>query len=67
MNRQPLTNGLVSVGMYARGKFCGNLQVLRPSERQAVRPLCAMPREWVADSLVKSTANQTECCIGFKE
>ena len=30
--RQPLTNGLASCGVYARGKFCGNLKVCRPSE-----------------------------------
>ena len=29
---QPLTSGLASVGVYARGKFCGNLKVYRPSE-----------------------------------
>ena len=26
------TNGLASVGVYARGKFCGNLKICRPSE-----------------------------------
>ena len=26
------TDGLASVGVYARGKFCGNLEVCRPSE-----------------------------------
>ena len=29
--QQP-TNGLASCGVYARGKFCGNLKVCRPSE-----------------------------------
>jgi len=28
--RQPLTNGLASCGVSARGKFCGNLKVLSP-------------------------------------
>jgi len=27
-----LTSGLASVGVYARGKFCGNLKVCCPSE-----------------------------------
>ena len=29
---EPLTNGLASCGVYARGKFSGNLKVLRPCE-----------------------------------
>ena len=28
----PITSGLASVGVYARGKFSGNLKVCRPSE-----------------------------------
>ena len=30
--RQLPTSGLASVGVYARGKFCGNLKVCRPFE-----------------------------------
>ena len=29
---EPPTNGLASCGVSARGKFCGDLKVLRPSE-----------------------------------
>ena len=29
---QHITSGLASVGVYARGKFCGNLKVCRPFE-----------------------------------
>ena len=30
MTKLPPTNGLASCGVYARGKFCGNLKVLSP-------------------------------------
>jgi len=46
------TNGLVSVGVYARGKFCGNLKVSCPSEllhsparTPSRRPLSASSRQ----------------------
>ena len=32
INALPPTNGWVSCGVYARGKFSGNLKVYRPSE-----------------------------------
>ena len=38
---QPLTSGLASGGVYARGKFCGNLKVLHPPEHQATKTLGA--------------------------
>ena len=32
INAERPTNGLASCGVYARGKFCGNLKVYRPCE-----------------------------------
>ena len=46
---EPLTNGLASCGVYARGKFCGNLNFVArlgfcapPSDRQAAATLGAI-------------------------
>ena len=54
--RQPPTNGLASCGVSARGKFCGNLKVCRPSEL-----LCSPARTPSRQPLaaMRVTAHQT--------
>ena len=51
IERQQITSGFTQAGVYARRKFCGNLEVYRPPEplwnprlREAVTTLAATRR-----------------------
>ena len=69
-NAQQITNGLASVGVYARGKFSGNLKVYRPfelscspPERQAAGTLAASPNERAFRPEIVLEKSLTDCPV----
>jgi len=67
---EPPTNGLASVGVYARGKFCGNFKVLRPSEllRSPARTPSRQPLGAIGRSafLQQKTSEKTETILNIQ-
>ena len=68
-NAERTTSGLASVGVYIRGKFCGNLKVLSPVRALAFPRPNAKPRArcmQTKESAKEITESDREVCVVWR-